>query len=142
VSNESDVELAVRNLNQAYPRPGIGPLELSSPFYLDRQYPDDYWPHRRDWGQGPGGWDVAGVYLFFDHSGALLYVGKTYNLAKRLSGYFKQGPNREAVPTSEKSRGVSFVRVISLPKGHGFEAAAVESFLIQELAPPRNDKLS
>ncbi len=138
--DQPSVEAAIAKLNKVYPRPGIGPLELSPPYVIDVQYPDDYWPHRRDWGQGPGGAGVAGVYFFFDKSGSLLYVGKATCLATRLSQYFRIGPDKKAVPTSDKSEGVSLVRVISLPPGHGFEASAIESFLIQELSPPRNDR--
>lgn len=137
---ESDVELALNKFNEIYPRPGIQAMELSDRYYLDSDYPDNYWPHKREWGNGAGGIGVAGVYFFFDPSGALLYVGKAACIATRLSNYFRIGTDRKAVPTSDKSEGVSYIRTISFPQGHGFEASAVESYFVQELAPSRNER--
>jgi len=138
--SESVVREALEELNREYPRPGVEPLELSQPYDMTVDYPDEYWPHRREWGEGPGGGGVAGVYFPFDEAGSLVYVGKAVCLATRLSTYFRIGPDKKAVATSEKSEGVRTVRVISLPPGHGFEAAAVESFMIQKLSPPRNQR--
>ncbi|MFW6046963.1 MAG: GIY-YIG nuclease family protein [Candidatus Woesearchaeota archaeon] len=125
---------AIKDLNKNYHRPGIPPLKISDEYRLLRDYPKHYWP-----GQGQGK-TSGGVYLFFDDENNLLYVGKARNLAVRLSQYFRQDTDGKAEPTSEKSEGTASVRTIALPKGHEFEAGAIEMYLVERLDPPRNKK--
>jgi len=125
------VRSAVNRMNTEFPRPGICSLCISDPYDLETDWPDQYWPNR----------DAAGVYLFFDDKDHLVYIGKTVGrLDVRISQYFNHRSDGSARPTCTKSEGVRYVRTISVREGHEFEAAAIESFLIRELSPPRNKR--
>lgn len=80
-----------------------------------------------------------GVYLFRDHAGAVLYIGKAKSLRSRVRSYFQRGNSDERMylPTlvSEVSDVETFVTETEK------EAAILENSLIKEHQPKFNVKL-
>lgn len=121
---------ALQEFNLKFPRPGIEPLAISAPYDLKNDWPKTY-PHARH----------QGVYCFVDEAGMLLYIGKTScnnDFGYRLSGYFEYGPARQAQAKIVHHVSVRHILFIPLPAGHGFEAPAIEEWLISRLNPPLN----
>src|ERR1700745_23258 len=81
----------------------------------------------------------AGVYLFKDKKGAVVYVGKAKSLRARVRSYFQDGTsdNRYFIPILQRSIGDLDTIVTSSEK----EAAILENNLIKEHAPRYNIKL-
>ncbi|GAB6081909.1 hypothetical protein JCM30471_08230 [Desulfuromonas carbonis] len=121
----TDLEAKVEELNQKYPRPNMPPLALSEFVWVRDQSVS--WPNC---GQ-------AGVYFLFDENKELLYIGKTScnsNIGRRIGAHF----SCDGSPRLEWLTNVKFVKSIGLPEGRGFEAPAIEEFLIQALNPILN----
>jgi hypothetical protein len=77
---------------------------------------------------------TPGVYLFRDHNGVPLYVGRARDLRARLRSYFSGERQRPAV---EAALG-SLERVEWVELGSELEAALEELRLLRELRPPAN----
>ncbi len=79
--------------------------------------------------------DSAGVYLWKDAAGSILYVGKAKNLRSRVRSYFS--PDRGELPT--KVRLVSRIAdVETIVVEDEAQALLLENNLIKELQPPYN----
>ena len=76
---------------------------------------------------------TAGVYLFRDHRGEVLYVGKATNLRARVRSYFSTDSRRKI---SRLLREVA--RIDHVPCRSTLEAAALEVRLIHHHLPPYN----
>jgi len=125
----SEVTTALVTFNRDYPRPGIGALSVSEPFFVIRDFQKGNFPTAR----------AAGVYLIFDHDENLLYVGLARGLGRRLGAHFGWNADRSGgMIKNPIFKDAWSVRTIALPPGHRFEAAAVEAYLIAQLAPPVN----
>jgi hypothetical protein len=84
----------------------------------------------------------AGVYLIADDTMSLRYVGKASggnSIGARLSTYFMYGQNRQCRVVHDNWKGAPrYVVTIAVPEDSGFEAPALEEYLIRELDPPDN----
>lgn len=75
--------------------------------------------------------DSPGIYLYFDNSGKLLYVGKSVSLKKRVSSYFQNknlGPKTTLLVSKIKK--IDYIKVFS-----EFEALLLEAQLIRQNQP-------
>ena len=82
--------------------------------------------------------DSAGVYLFHDRDGVVLYVGKAKSLRKRVQSYFR----REAYATLKTAELVDRIEEIEfLGAGSEHEALLLEQNLIKRHRPPFNIRL-
>lgn len=87
----------------------------------------DTWPYAKR----------AGVYLIYDETFKLLYVGKAWEFGPRLRQHF--GSNVKQCMILEKwSRRPRYVINVAVPTNMAFESSALETFLIYELKPPDN----
>ncbi len=126
-----DVKTALSQMNSQFPRPGIDPLEVSEAYDLTKHWPNEYWPNS----------ELPGVYLFADDKGKTLYIGKSScksNVGHRLGAYWKNSPDNKPIPKDPKAEGVRYVATITVPESHAFEVPAIEEWLINHVATPRN----
>ncbi len=117
--SKSIIEGMISDFQQMYPRPGLSTLSL---YWYDIK---NDWP--RSWPSG----NLSGVYVFLDSDENLLYIGKASSgrrLSTRLRGYFKN--NQGVCSIKGKAKETCYVGLIPLPLGHGFEAPAIEEYLI------------
>lgn len=78
----------------------------------------------------------AGVYIIYDASIKMIYIGKASVIGNRLASYF--GGGAECVFRQEWGIPPRFLRVIAVPLEMPFEAPALEEFLISNLHPELN----
>lgn len=78
----------------------------------------------------------AGCYLFKDHRGDVLYVGKAKDLKKRVSQYFGHDKRPQLPFLMEEARTIDFIVASS-----ELEALFLENTLIKQYLPPYNIKL-
>jgi len=75
-----------------------------------------------------------GVYIFLDHAGKVLYVGKARDLRKRVSSYFRSG-----IPAGKTGLLVQQIKAIEVSvSGSEGEALILENNLIKEHRPRFN----
>lgn len=118
-------------------------IEISDPFFLlDCGTRKADWPgyYRDVWKRDP----LHGVYMIFDASDKLLYVGKAVLIGKRLNDYFRNAEDKTKCKVVDKwlaDSGATSVRVVILshdePQLH-FLSPALEWSLIAQLNPPCN----
>ena len=132
----ADVRVEVANFNNAFPRPGMEPLELSEAFSI----PEDWRP-----GSSYPNSALPGAYFFFGPNQELLYIGSTVGLGQRIGNEYV---GRKGVLKTKKFTGRKVVlgkaktlRTIGVPVDRFFEAMAIEAFLIRRLQPPGNTNL-
>ena len=79
--------------------------------------------------------DQPGVYKFYNHERALIYVGKAKNLKNRVSSYFNKskGANRKTRKMASEVRSIEFTIVNS-----EFDALLLENSLIKKNQPRYN----
>lgn len=124
-----DVELAIAEFNREFPRPKVGAVTLSSPFFIIDDFAVASFPNAA----------AAGVYFVFDRDDNLLYIGKADGLGARLGSHFGWNADRTSGRVKNaKLNGAHAVRTIGLPEESRFEAAAIEAFLIWRLDPGLN----
>lgn len=87
----------------------------------------DLWPYAK----------CAGVYLIYDETFQLLYVGKAWIFGPRLYQHFGSNEKRCMILENWSSR-PRYVINVAVPADMAFEAAALETFLIYELQPSDN----
>ncbi len=80
--------------------------------------------------------DSAGVYLFKDLKGVILYVGKAKNLKKRVASYLRDVSNFDS-KTAILVKKISKISIIKVESE--FEALLLEAKLIKELQPKYNN---
>ena len=76
----------------------------------------------------------AGVYLFTNESGAVLYVGKARNLRSRVSSYFSE--KSQTLKTQTLVRQIANVKVVLVPLE--IDALLLEREFIKRHKPPYN----
>jgi len=112
-------EKIVDDFHKTYPRPLLNGLVVIW-YDISKEWPNSW----------PSG-NLPGVYAFLDTNENPLYIGKASsgrNLKIRLSGYFK---NRQGqCIKSKKAEDTRYVGLLPLPVTHGFEAPAIEEYLI------------
>ncbi|MBU0475882.1 MAG: GIY-YIG nuclease family protein [Bacteroidetes bacterium] len=79
---------------------------------------------------------TAGVYLFKDGSGKIVYIGKAKILKKRVSNYFSNTAARKAKEIVRKASGLEYI-----PTNSELTALILESELIKHHKPPMNSLL-
>ncbi|WP_144439642.1 hypothetical protein [Halomonas chromatireducens] len=114
-------------------------------------HPTPEWKADWDWKGSVPHHDKRGVYALFDEAGKVIYVGlgasvgggdrTGYGISRRLLAH---------VITTDKTRGrghyvpqgkwseVSSLAAIGFPNEYSYLAPALEDYLIERLAPPRN----
>jgi hypothetical protein len=124
---------ALEKYHSTYRHSSLEALRPSNSYVL---FPDgaekvDCWP-----GPWPGG-AAPGVYLIYDRSEILLYVGKADKLATRLSQHFRYATDgsRRCSFGSENWRGTKPAFVFTISVQGKSEAPALEGFLIETLVP-------
>jgi len=83
----------------------------------------------------------AGVYAIFDPDQRLLYVGKSGNIGKRMSAYFKYenfGEGTLQLRDPEENWHGRPTYLVTVPVNQFWEASSLEEFLIHKLQPPVN----
>lgn len=131
----------VNEYQKKYRHEGSAKFEVNKPFDLFPGEADsslvcdwgwdknEYWPHA----------DEKGVYLIFDDNLILTYVGKASmnnTIGARLYSHF--GSGEVCNPRANWERRPRFLVTVKMPEGHGFEAPALEEFLIEKLHPDDN----
>ncbi len=127
--SKQELQKTVDDFQEKLPRPGIGKLTVD--WYDLKGNQAQPWPN--------GG--KPGVYMFLDADEKLLYVGKASsgrNLRTRLRGYFNPQKVPKDTNQGKKAIGARYVGLLGLPADHGFEAPAIEEWLITCLQPPKN----
>jgi hypothetical protein len=77
---------------------------------------------------------IPGTYRFYDSEGALIYVGKSKNLARRMASYFRDGDR----PQRERELLEKLHRIEYEPAGSELEAILREAEQIRRDAPSAN----
>jgi hypothetical protein len=118
ISSFQDLESRLDEFNKHHPRPH-GILDLTPP--LDTiPGTKASWPSN---GQ-------PGVYIFLDDQKQINYIGKASDdIALRLTPRFDTKWNSK----SSESEGCRYIATIPLPKKVGFEASAIEEYLLMRL---------
>ncbi|HOJ92164.1 MAG TPA: excinuclease ABC subunit UvrC [Dictyoglomaceae bacterium] len=80
--------------------------------------------------------ESPGVYLFYDSSGNVLYVGKAKNLKKRIASYFSESSSLKAAYLLRKSSDLNYIVTDSET-----EALLLEAILIKKHRPMMNVQL-
>ncbi|MBQ8773320.1 MAG: excinuclease ABC subunit C, partial [Muribaculaceae bacterium] len=78
--------------------------------------------------------DTPGCYLYYDASGAVIYVGKAKNLKRRVSSYFNR--THDSVKTNILVRTIADMNYIVVPTEN--DALNLENSLIKEYKPRYN----
>ncbi len=78
----------------------------------------------------------AGVYLFINKKGDILYVGKAKSLRPRLSSYFRAPATNKSLILRQKAKAIKII-----PTPSDFEALLLEARLIKKYQPPYNTQL-
>jgi hypothetical protein len=137
------VKCALEEYQAKYRRPGLPELELSGLYAL---FPEQgppaaglAWRWPDPW---PNGWR-KGVYLLFNGSGRLLYVGKASMnnfIGSRLSSHFHTDHSTKACKVAAPgwSEQPVYLATLAVPEEMSFEAPALEEYLIERLAPSDN----
>jgi hypothetical protein len=114
-----DIEQKLNDFQSLYPRPGIEKLNVE---WYDLQTD---WP--KPWPSG----SLPGVYIFLDPDENLLYIGKASSgrrIKTRLRAYYRD--NQGSCLIKGKAKGSRYVGLLTLPSNRGFEAPAIEEYLI------------
>jgi len=134
------VKRCLDEYQEQYRRPGLPPLELKGMYAL---FPEeglaDFVESR--WNEPYPNADRKGVYLIFGRTGVLLYVGKASmgaSIGGRLGTYFAGKKECRLVFTDWTER-PTYIATIAVPQGMGFEASALEEYLIRSLQPCDNN---
>ncbi|MCH5221061.1 MAG: excinuclease ABC subunit C [Muribaculaceae bacterium] len=78
--------------------------------------------------------DSPGVYMYYDSSGTVIYVGKAKNLKRRVSSYFNR--THEVLRTNVLVRNIADVKYIVVPTEQ--DALNLENSMIKEYKPRYN----
>src|SRR5690349_15527214 len=123
MSTLADLHAALEEFNGMHP--GVPPLQISEPYVLDRD-----WPTKWTYSDDPG------VYILLGEQDEVMRVGRGRPIGRRLGGYFKYGPNREAEALDPQYEVVVAVVTIRVPHERDHDLDALEAFLIEKLDPP------
>ena len=123
----------VKEYSDTYRKPGLAPFEVSDSYSLFpvNETPDPKWPQPYPSGKRQG------VYLIFDETMNLLYVGKasmSNTMESRLSAYFSYDSDKKTCKVKKQetwSAKPRFLITIAVPPDSSFEAPALEEFLIK-----------
>lgn len=136
----AQIRRCLDDYQENYRRPGLPPLEPRGMYAL---FPEEGQPDfvESHWNDPYPNADRKGVYLIFGKSGVLLYVGKASmgsTIGGRLGTYFA-GRQECRLLFTDWSERPTYIATIAVPPGMGFEASALEEFLIKTLKPCDNN---
>lgn len=77
--------------------------------------------------------ETAGVYIFRDGGGRVLYVGKARNLRKRVTSYWSRPASPKTVAMMARAHFIEFIST-----GDEYNALILEAQLIKKFRPPYN----
>jgi excinuclease ABC subunit C len=81
--------------------------------------------------------EQPGIYIFYNKTDEIIYVGKSINLRKRVSSYFSESQIKKATPKTQRMvadiRSISFTIVDS-----EYDALVLENNLIKSIRPEYN----
>ena len=133
------VTRCLQEYQEKYRRPGLPPLAASGLYAL---FPEEGLPHFVEfrWNDEYPNADRSGVYLIFGRAGRLLYIGKA-SLGATIGG--RLGTNFAGTAgcrllSNDWTERPTYVATIATPDNMGFEASALEDFLIGRLRPSDN----
>ena len=141
-----DLKRELTKYHRKYRHPDLADLTPSDLYAL---FPEDAEPlATMRWDQQWPNSDHGGVYLIFNKTGKLLYVGKAWIIGHRLSSYFRypqprgEGNRCEIVHrwTDNPTDRPMYIATVAVPDESKFEAAALEEYLIRELKPLVNER--
>lgn len=120
-----------------YRHPDLARFDVSNVFSLLPEHGSSF-PEADRW---PASWPLGsrpGVYLVFDGTMTLRYVGKAAALGARLSAHFRyeSGRGSPCQAVGEWSATPAFLVTVSVHES--FEAPSFEEYLIDRLQPPDN----
>ena len=123
LSTFNDLRIVLNEFNTKHPRPH-GKLKLTDLLDISTQSRAS-WPSNEE----------PGVYVFLDSDKFVSYIGKaSHNIGSRLSARFDVKWNSK---TSESSD-CKYITAIPLPINVGFEAPAIEEYLLERLNTKHN----
>ena len=125
MSNLSDLKKAVEEMNIRFPR-SFGEIAITDPLDISVK-PDVSWPSNK----------YAGVYVFLDEFGDILYIGKA-SFGNCIGGRLNQRFDSNWSPKSPDSQGCKYITTIPVPDTHRFEAPAIEEYLLSKLKTKLN----
>ncbi|MBA7637195.1 hypothetical protein ES703_44831 [subsurface metagenome] len=128
--SKNEIEEAVAEFQGKFPRPDINVLKI------------DWHDLEKEWQSPWRNGNKPGAYIFLDSDECRLFIGKASsgrNLKTRLTGHFYANKNDKNSKQGKKALGTRYVGLLGLPPEHGFEAPAIEEYLITLLGPPRNE---
>lgn len=148
MSTFDDINEAIEAYERNYRHPDLPRLNISGPYDLfpastepwpnstpaEHRWPD-VWPNS----------EKRGIYLIFDQSRNLLYVGKasmSSSIGVRLGKYFGSSDDGPCCRVLHTGWGAQprFVVTVAVPDASPFEAPAIEEYLITLLSPSDNSK--
>jgi excinuclease UvrABC nuclease subunit len=134
---------ALEEYKEKYRKPGLPDLVLSEPYDLTPDVKDAQFACKSQWNDTWPNSTRRGVYFILSATGRLLYVGKASMdnvIGDRLSDYFETDATtkRCRIVHDAWSEAPRFVATVAVPVEMGFEAPALEEFLIEGLAPTDN----
>jgi excinuclease UvrABC nuclease subunit len=139
-----DVKKKIKTYVKNFRRNDVGNLEVSdlydlfpdrkakTPEKVTAKWPDDY-PYQSH----------RGVYIIFDDSLHLLYIGKASMgncLGNRLANYFGYADDRQAcrIWHDDWTKEPRYIMTVAVPIDMPFEAPALEEYLVTSLQPCNN----
>lgn len=146
MAKHKDLKNYVKKFAGLHCHPAVKSISVSNLYDLFPSEVDDYpdlvsgrWPDD-DWPDG----DKPGVYVILGKDLTVLYVGATSTWQKiktRLAAYFRYDKKTKGcvIPKHHNWRTQPrYVATIGFPPEVGYEAMALEQFLIQNLKPKEN----
>ena len=121
-----DVKKALDALKELLSHDCVKNLEVSESFSIKNDYAGKSFPNAAD----------AGVYIFTDDKGYVLYIGKASSgLGQRIGNeYIGRGGALKGTKISEATE----LHTIRMEPNFSFMAPAIEEYLIGEICPPNN----
>ena len=125
ISNFSDLERAVKELKDQFPRP-YGGAHLTDLLDISLQT-EASWPSN----------ESPGVYIFLDSDKNITYIGKA-SFGSCIGARLNQRFDTKWNTKSPESEGCKYITTIAVPRDNSFEAPAIEEYLLKCLRTRSN----
>jgi len=141
-STFAELKDAVSEYCEGYRNPKLEPFALGELYDLFPQQSNGKLQTSLGWNDTWPNNGKAGVYIFLDTDGKVLYIGKASmkrSVSARLSDYCTYDSDRRCkLVHSNWSATPKYVWIVGMPVSSPFEAPSLEEYLIRELDPPDN----